>query len=244
MSTRNQGQPTLKSNWYEQRLAFLWRADLLACLGCVAFFLLLPKLDLWTSALFFDGSGFPLDRNSVVQFIYHAFAKIQIVYLLAIIGGIAWCSYRGLKAARKAWLFLLAALILGPGLIVNVGLKENSVGRPRPRDVQPFAGEHSFAPVFTYSGACQRNCSFVSGHAAISFYLMSLAWALGRRRWLSLGIGAGIIVGFVRIVQGGHFLSDVIFSGWVVYFTCVILAHFMGLSLERQKTTLSEAEKH
>ena len=42
---------------------------------------------------------------------------------------------------------------------------------------------------------------------------------LGRRRryaWLLVGMGGALGVGFARIAVGGHWLSDVVFSYWIV----------------------------
>jgi lipid A 4'-phosphatase len=70
------------------------------------------------------------------------------------------------------------------------------------------------------------NCGFVSGHAAAGFSLMTWgiwsAWPR-RKRWLVIGTAAGLFIGSVRIMQGGHFLSDVIFSGWAVWLIYVLM---------------------
>jgi lipid A 4'-phosphatase len=41
--------------------------------------------------------------------------------------------------------------------------------------------------------------------------------------WIALGFALGLGIGLVRIAQGGHFLSDVLFSGWIVYGTALAL---------------------
>lgn len=205
------------------------------CLLCVVFFLLQPNLDLKVSGLFFDGS-FYWNENPFVRFVYLVFAKIHAVYLLVLIGLAIYYARKKLPIKKMASLFLLVSLILGPGILVNLVLKDNSVGRPRPVHVQNFGGDAIYTPVFHYSGACQKNCSFVSGHAAIGFYLMALFWVSRKRRWLISGIALGAIVGLGRIVQGGHFFSDVIFAGWVVFFCCEGLSLLM-LSKPTQENT-------
>lgn len=214
----------------------LLRLDVALLVLSAAFFLLFPQVDLLVAGNYFNGESFIYANNPVVRFIYVVFARIHIAYLLLFVGAIIYCSHKGWYASRKRWLFLLFALLLGPGLLVNVILKDNSVGRPRPQHIQQFGGERVFAPVFHYSGACAKNCSFVSGHAAIGFYLMAIAWARQRRIWLAYGLTLGALVGFVRILQGGHFLSDVVFAGWVTYFTCVLLAQVMGLQFPPKRS--------
>lgn len=198
------------------------RIDLMLCLFCVAFFLAFPKLDLTIAAAFYDGH-FYWNENFIVKLIYKVFAKIHVVFLLALIGCAIYFHKVKLSARKHASLYLLCCLIIGPGILVNAVLKDNSVGRPRPVHIAEFGGSMQYTPVFNYSGECSRNCSFVSGHASIGFYAMALFWATRQRRWLITGLGLGGLVGFTRIVQGGHFFSDVVFAGWVVYFTCLLL---------------------
>ena len=59
-------------------------------------------------------------------------------------------------------IFLAVSLLLAPGLLVNVVLKEVSA-RPRPNQVENFGGSAEFRPWFRFDGACRSNCSFVSG---------------------------------------------------------------------------------
>ncbi|MFM7698022.1 MAG: phosphatase PAP2 family protein, partial [Limnohabitans sp.] len=69
---------------------------------------------------------------------------------------------------------------------------------------------------------CDENCSFVSGHAAGGFVWMAWGMWRGRRlrqRWLWTGMTAGALIGATRVMQGGHFLSDIVFSGWFIWLT-------------------------
>ncbi len=193
---------------------------------CVLFFLAFPELDLRVSAVFYD-QGFYWNQNPLVRLIYKIFAKIHILFLLLLIAYIVYFSLTHQRERRLLSVFMLVTLLLGPGVLVNLVLKDNSVGRPRPVHVQEFGGESTFTPVFYYSGECSKNCSFVSGHASIGFYFMSLFWVTKRRSWLLAGLAMGSAIGFVRIIQGGHFLSDVIFSGWAIYFVCEISAKLL-----------------
>jgi membrane-associated PAP2 superfamily phosphatase len=121
------------------------------------------------------------------------------------------------KVSRRHWrraAAVVLVVVLGIGFLVHTVLKDG-MGRPRPRDVQVFAGATAFVPVFVPSQFCQTNCSFVSGHAAVGFSLMSLGmFGIRRRRqfWLLTGLIVGGVIGLGRIAQGGHFLSDIVFS--------------------------------
>ena len=130
---------------------------------------------------------------------------------------------------RRAGWFLFLMLLIGPGLIVNVGFK-HLWGRPRPLQCSVFGGEKEFLPVGTWATEPSRNSSFPSGHAAVAFYLIAPAFVVGRHRprakvaWLIGGFLFGCGMGLTHVVQGGHFVSDVVWAGGMVYFTGVVLS--------------------
>ncbi|RUM35598.1 MAG: hypothetical protein DSY57_06810 [Desulfobulbus sp.] len=133
-----------------------------------------------------------------------------------------------LKKYRRQSLFLLLLLALGPGLLVNVILKDH-LGRPRPQELTEFGGRQQFVQ-FWQTGPDVKNSSFPSGHASIAFFLMA-PWFIFRRRRQLLGLsflwaggGFGLLVGIARIMQGGHFLSDVLWAGGLVYLTGELLS--------------------
>lgn len=206
----------------------IFRIDIIAFSACVIFFLAFPFIDLKIASLYFNGEHFIYGNNSFVRFVYDLFARIHIVYLLIFIGGLFFSIKVKRPALKSHYSYLLLSLILGPGLLVNTILKDNTLGRPRPVHIQEFNAEMKYVAPFVYSGECKKNCSFVSGHAAIGFFLMAMAWIRQRRIWLVFGVILGAFVGYIRIVQGGHFLSDVVFAGWFTYFTYVLIARFMG----------------
>ncbi len=133
---------------------------------------------------------------------------------------------------RKAALFLVLLLALAPGLISSVF--KDYWGRPRPRQVTTFGGEQKFLQVWQ-TGTAGAGKSFPSGHATIAFYLLSPYFVLRRssRRWayffLSLGLVYGSLMGLARMVQGGHFPSDVLWSAGFVYLTGLILYHALHM---------------
>jgi lipid A 4'-phosphatase len=44
-----------------------------------------------------------------------------------------------------------------------------------------------------------------------------------RWRWWSAGMVAGGLVGMARIVEGRHFLGDVVFAGLLIWTVCLLL---------------------
>ena len=214
--------------------------DVAAFVLCVVVFAFFPNLDLRVAASFYDSELklFPANDALIVEIVYRVFADIHIPILLLLIGLlIRWRGHQeGITARRKRQTdFLLTTLLVGPGLITHTLLKDNSFDRPRPRQIEAFDGAAAYAPPFHYSGECRRNCSFVSGHAAIGFWFLVFGWALQQRRWFVIGVMIGLLVGGFRVIQGAHFLSDVVFAFWVVYFT--------GLLCRRQLEEPAEDEQ-
>jgi lipid A 4'-phosphatase len=193
-------------------------------------FLLFPDIDLWAAGLFYrPGASFFLAHWLPVRALY-----IAVPYLVygTVLGALA-LSFVPLIRRSPIWgidlraaLFLLLALALGPGLLVNSVLKDHW-GRARPTQVTEFGGAKQFTPALVPAQQCERNCSFPAGHPAMGFYLVSFAFLIsspGRRRLVAgAAIGAGIIIGLARMAQGGHFLSDVVFSGFLVCGTSWLL---------------------
>lgn len=200
------------------------------CLLGLAVFGLFPGLDLAFSALFYQPDlGFIYKDLPWVQALYWAYARLQIPIFLALILALAIGFFSSKWALRRrASVYLLLVLLLGPGLIVNEGLK-NHWGRARPAHVTEFGGQALYTPPWQVSDQCERNCAMSSGHAALGFYPWAMAWVVRRQRRLWIGIGAlsGGLVGLGRILQGGHFLADVLVSAAVVWLVCVVLARWL-----------------
>ena len=178
-----------------------------------------PEIDLWVSSWFYLGNrSFLFNDMSLGPIIRSLFKALFFITTLAAISGLIYAIFarsRLFDLSFPNWLFLVFCLVVGPGLVTNTLLK-NNWGRARPIQVEQFDGAQKFTPVFVRSTACERNCSFVSGEAATiyaSFFALAMI-AYRRRNWLiRAGIIAGTASGFVRIAQGGHFLSDVLTAG-------------------------------
>jgi len=210
-----------------------WWAWAVGLLLASAVFLTWPGLDLWLAMRFHAGEGqFPASQQPLVQAVYVWAPRLgQVAFVLGVLALLVdalrrrltrrWLS-PGLRRRVLAWLLVV---VLGVGLVVHEALK-NRVGRPRPVQVEQMGGAAPFVPVFTLSSHCERNCSFVSGHAAIGFSLMAWGmWATAsrRRRWWFGGVLAGLAIGAVRMAQGGHFLSDIVFAGLAVWGTSLLV---------------------
>ena len=146
---------------------------------------------------------------------------------------------RMLMSGRAA-VFLIATLILGPGLLVNVIMKDYWP-RSRPIDVPELGGSEKFVPWWDPRGVCPKNCSFVAGESAGAFWTLAPA-ALTPPQWRPLAYTAAVAfgtgVGVMRIAFGGHFFTDVVFAG-VFMFLIVWIAH--GVIYRWRATRISDA---
>lgn len=218
---------TSKNRW----LGFVYRMDVFLCLVCAAIFLAFPQIDLVVTGWFYNPHTylFEYGSNSVAFFIYHATNVIAVVVsatlLLALLASVVLC--KRILANKRTLVFLLSVALIGSGLVVNLILKDHA-GRPRPTQTIEFGGTHQFVPALTL-GSCTTCHSFVSGHASVGFWFFAFVLLARKRRWLLAPVLLGGIMGFGRILQGAHFLSDVIFSGWVMWFcACILYYLFFG----------------
>jgi lipid A 4'-phosphatase len=196
-------------------------------------FTIFPGIDLVVSGLFYRDGAFYLRDNVVVKFLYRygerpveiTAAAALILYLLSRV----MRRQAMFGRPRRVWLYLFFVAAIGPGLIVNSALKDH-FGRARPVQVGAFGGDRAFTPVLMPAQECKRNCSFPCGHCAAGFYFLSMGFVLSGR-WRTVGFGGGLVFGallsLVRLVQGGHFLSDVVFSLIIVYAVSALLHYAM-----------------
>lgn len=151
---------------------------------------------------------------------------------------------RRLMMPGRAVLFLVATLALGPGLLVNVGLKDHW-GRPRPIDVTEFGGDQHFVPWWDPRGDCPGNCSFVSGDVSGAFWTLAPA-TLAPPQWRVLAYSAALALGTVmavlRMMAGGHFPSDTIFAG-VFTFLVIWLVHALIYRWPRTRLTEESVDR-
>ena len=182
-------------------------------------FAIWPELDLAGAHYFYRGGGF-FGRGSFERFGRDFFRVTPFVVLAAYaalwLAKRRWVRLRWAPSGR-ALIFLIATMVIGPGLIVNLGFKDHW-HRPRPAQTQDFNGPSPFMPWYDDNGACKKNCSFVSGEAATGFWMVAPASVLPPP-WRAPAIVAAFAFGFgaslLRLAFGGHYLSDVLLGGLI-----------------------------
>ncbi len=187
--------------------------------------ILYPQIDIQITSLFYTPEqGFYLKDSWWVTLLYNSVPILLKTVVFGVLGLYLFNKiFRRnlLKVNGRITLYLLIALIVGPGLIVNSLFKDH-FGRARPLTVTEFGGDKIFTPAFVISDQCEKNCSFSSGHAAGAFFVLALAFLTTRKRgwWFALATLYGFSVGLARITAGGHFFSDVFISYFVVLSIC------------------------
>ena len=190
------------------------------------------RLDVAVAGWFYRG-GFALSDERAFRFVFHLVYWVTdalAVLLPSALLVILWRKRPLCGIDRIGAIFLIVSLAVGPGLIVNSVLKDHW-GRARPSQIVEFGGSKQFTPALEPGGQCDRNCSFPAGHPAIGFYFVSFALlipaARPRRRVFGAAISGGALIGLVRMAQGAHFLSDVVFSGLIVIASSWLLYQLM-----------------
>jgi len=184
------------------------------------FFYFFPQWDLKISSFFWQQGEFIYLETPWVDWAdgIRKFLNILIwsIGLLSLLGFGLSFIFKNIKKFRKIFLYLLLCVLIAPGIMVNLVLK-NHWGQPRPVEIQEFSGHLVYQKDWVMSQQCPTNCAFVCGDCAGAFVLMAFVPLLTQRRKLMWG-AAGIIVlfsgliGLIRLGQGGHFLSDVLLA--------------------------------
>lgn len=187
------------------------------------------NIDIYVSSLFYDNGHFAFEENILGNLIRKGVPEIIVLSAVLIFFAWLWGKRKHKVFAEiddKVMLLTSGTMFLGPILIVN-GLFKSFWGRARPQDILQFGGDKLFSLPFEISNQCSWDCSFMSGHTAVAFWLVAPA-LLAPKKYKPLTVGAafafGCLTAVFRIGQGAHFLSDVLFAAvlmliliWFVY---------------------------
>ncbi len=226
--TAAEPQADFQTQEEKSNVALLVRGAIVVGVIASILFYAFPQFDLATSAFFYKGHGVFSGKGGGIfaggppstpsDFIRLGFyGSFMIVCILTAFGLTASLIRKspvfGLSTLR--WLFLGTCLAVGPGIVGNVILKDHW-GRARPVHLTEFGGSKTYSRPLLPSDQCDRNCSFVAGEASMmyaAFFAAAFLFPVIGRRLIVAGVLAGLLSGAVRISQGAHFLSDVIFAG-------------------------------
>ena len=194
---------------------------LIVFLILISFVTVGSSLDIYVSSLFYDtNEKFILQwhhltkklvRNIILPIIILYLLLLPVLSLLLPFKKI----YFNFKLKIKDVLFIFFTALLNLLIVVNVLLK-NTWGRARPNDILQFGGKESFTPWFQISDSCINNCSFVSGDSSVGFSIIVFYFITKKIAYLWLSLFFGLLLGVTRVLEGGHFLSDVLIAGFLV----------------------------
>lgn len=189
-------------------------------------------MDLKLASEFYINGGWPVGQLPFWRFFYDL-DRAPAVFIALL--GIGALLVRFVRPSLRHWSrrgdFLILIVLLGPGLLVNTVFKDHW-GRPRPREVRQFGGDKEFHHPWQ-PGISGKGKSFPSGHAAAAFvtaapyYFYRKEKKTVARVWLAGGMIFGMLMGMARILQGGHFLSDVLWSWGMVFLCGIVLAAWL-----------------
>jgi len=217
----------MKHVWNSPRARHREMRAFALCLAlCLALFAAWPTLDLSLSRALYAGQFVHADK-AWVRALYEGVPwltrGLALYLLLRLLAG-RWRLSR--PVWRRLWVSLLL-LVLVVGALVHGPVKQYW-SRPRPVQVLEFGGSEVYSSPLAPAGlhSERKRYSFVSGHAASGFALLAPALfaAPARRRWWGrAALGLGLLIGLGRILQGGHFLSDVLFAGLLVWGSALLI---------------------
>jgi membrane-associated PAP2 superfamily phosphatase len=183
----------------------------------------LTNLDERVSAWFFDGNTWQGLQWTWSRWLF-AFAPKIVVWLAVGALVLVLLSYSNpqLKPYRRKAGYFVLLVLLGAGLLVNLVFKDNW-GRPRPVHLSHFSGQYAYVPPLKLANTPDK--SFSCGHCAAVFSAFALYFLARRHKglYLSLALILGVIMSAARLASGGHFLSDALWSAYVMFLTAWLL---------------------
>jgi membrane-associated PAP2 superfamily phosphatase len=192
----------------------------LVCLTTPVFWL--TNLDRHAAAWFYQASDsgnlWPWKDWWLWEFLYQYAYSLTIATVIGALIMIALSYYSpDWQALRRPAVYWVLVIALGPGLVVNLVFKDHW-GRPRPAQITEFGGQHHYIPPLQLGDTGEK--SFTCGHCSVGFMFFA-AYFLSRQRkafYFALTLIFGLTLGLTRMSAGGHFLSDILWSGYLVFF--------------------------
>jgi lipid A 4'-phosphatase len=195
-------------------------------------------LDIYISDFFYLGNQqFILQSHyPITYFVRKILLPFLIIYLLILPFFTFFLPinkiYFNYKIKIKEVFFIFFSALFNLLIVVNVVLK-NNWGRARPNDIIQLGGKENFTPWFQISDACNTNCSFVSGDASVGFSIIVLFFITKNKIFLWLAMLLGFSLGSIRILEGGHFLSDILIAGFLIFILNYLQFYFFNKKFKK-----------
>lgn len=188
---------------------------------------------------FYDpvAATFPWRHSSSLELVGHQLLKLVPIaaFLLVLLAAAFAGSIAALRPWRSVLWCLAIALCLGPAVVTQL---KYVTAPPCPWDLRQYGGTAEAAASWFAASRTDAGRCLPSGHASAGFSLLALyfaGWAIGRPRWrwggLAVGVFAGALFGAIRMLQGAHFLSHVLWSAVVCWLVASLI--FLPLIFDR-----------
>ncbi len=200
-------------------------------------------LDIRAAALFYRPENptdvWPFQNWWPWQLLYdYAFPFTVGAGLVALLVYIASHFNAQSRRFRRKALYILLVIALGPGVVVNLVFKDHW-GRPRPVHVTQFGGEYQYVQPLKFGHTPDK--SFVCGHCSVGYAFFVLYFLSQNHKliYFVLTLVLAWTMGFTRMTSGGHFLSDILWSGYLVFLVAYALYYGWYIQLRPKLKTES-----
>lgn len=187
----------------------------------------LTDLDIQLAGLFYHPghsvADWPYQHGMFIKILYdYAFPFTVIAGLTALTVYIVGHFHHYTGRFRRRALYILLVIALGPGVVVNLVFKDHW-GRPRPVHVQQFGGKYAYVPPLQPAQTPDK--SFVCGHCSVGYAFFVLYFLSQNHKpvYFVLTLALAWTMGFTRMTSGAHFVSDILWSGYLVFLVAFAL---------------------
>lgn len=211
-----------------------WLVHIVLSLFFILLMLLLyphTHLDTRIADLFYDAQlhRFTLKNDPFLAVWMHVRLKWLMVVIAVASLVLALLGYKlsSLQEYRKSLLWVFAGMLVST-MAVSI-FKHYSV-HGCPWDIALYGGTLPLLDLFTAppAGTEAGHC-FPAGHPSGGFALMAFYFAFMHSKprfsvlMLWIGLFMGLLMGLVQMLRGAHFLSHVLWSGWIVWMVLLAL---------------------
>lgn len=201
---------------HAMRSDVIWVASLLL----VLIFWEMGQLDLPLARLYGRPQGFPWREHWLTGGVLHGGARSVALCLLAYVAwGVRWevPLLRAMPRRNRIW--MLGTILL---CVTVIPLLKQASSTSCPWSLVEFGGAARYVPHWRlgFGDGGPGGC-FPAGHASSAFAFLAGWFALRERAprsatwWLALTVVAGLLLGWVQMMRGAHYLSHSLWTAWI-----------------------------
>lgn len=211
-----------------------WLKHVLSAVVIAVFMLMVYpslQLDRVLTDIFFDihQQKFLLKHHPFLTDWMHVGLKWLMVIIAVASLLLSFASYKltKLQPYRRSFLWVFVGMVVSTAA---VAILKHYSQHACPWSLTIYGGDSPFFELFSVApSSMESGRCFPAGHPSGGFALMAFYFAFMHSkprfstRMLILGLSAGLVMGIAQVMRGAHFLSHIIWSGWVVWVALLIL---------------------